>query len=396
MITAITNARIFDGERVIDDHIVVIDGAHIHAVGGVVPVGATVVDAHGATLVPGLIDAHVHSDMESLRGMLLFGVTTALKMMGQWTEQEHKELTQRDDIADARFPGWGITPPGGHPTEYWSDRDHEHGDFVFPFVSTPDEATKHIADLVAEGVDYIKIFMEDGTVLGTPRLPTLDNETLLTAVSEAHRYNKITIAHVTTAAATQQVITAGVDGLGHVFIDRPHTPELIAAIVTSGAFVIPTLTVCSSAIGNTGAVLVDDERVSSKLSKKWLDNLNVSANCYPQGNMDYVLATVTALHKAGVDILAGTDVSDIPGGGAPGASLHHELQLLVAAGLTPTEALRAATATPARRFGLTDRGRIVAGARADLLLIDGDPITKITDALSIRDIWRRGVRLTSL
>jgi len=82
------------------------------------------------------------------------------------------------------------------------------------------------------------------------------------------------------------------------------------------------------------------------------------------------------------------------GGLAHGASVHHELQLLVAAGLTTIEALRAATATPARRFGLTDRGRIVPGARADLLLVDGDPITNISDTLSIRAVWRRGVRLT--
>lgn len=73
--------------------------------------------------------------------------------------------------------------------------------------------------------------------------------------------------------------------------------------------------------------------------------------------------------------------------------MHHELQLLVAAGLSPTDALRAATATPARRFGLTDRGRIAPGARADLLLVDGDPIATISDTLSIRAVWRRGVRL---
>ena len=108
-----------------------------------------------------------------------------------------------------------------------------------------------------------------------------------------------------------------------------------------------------------------------------------------------MLATVAALHAAGVDLLAGTDVSmPVPslGGLAHGASVHHELQLLVMAGLAPAEALRAATAAPARRFGLTDRGRITAGTRADLLLVDGDPTTDISATLSIRGIWRRGVR----
>jgi imidazolonepropionase-like amidohydrolase len=99
-----------------------------------------------------------------------------------------------------------------------------------------------------------------------------------------------------------------------------------------------------------------------------------------------------------VDILAGSDVSEpipILGGLVHGASLHHELQLLVAAGLKPIEALRTATSIPARRFGLTDRGRIVPGARADLLLVGGDPITKISDTLSILGIWRNGTKLNT-
>jgi len=297
-----------------------------------------------------------------------------------------------------RSPGMGITPPGGHPTEYMPDSDDERmRNYAFPFVSTPDEAARHIAALVAEGADYIKIFMEDGTALGIPGLPVLSNETLLAAVREAHRYGKMAIAHTTTAAATQQVITAGVDGLAHMFVDPPRTPELVAAIAASGVFVTPCLTLNSSVMGNTGSALAADERVRSKLSRKWLDSLCRSMNTYPQGNLSDVFATVVALHVAGVDILAGTDVSEpLPnlGGLAHGASLHHELHLLVAAGLTPIEALRAATATPARRFGLTDRGRIAPGARADLLLIDGDPMTNITDTLSICGIWRRGVRLT--
>jgi imidazolonepropionase-like amidohydrolase len=69
----------------------------------------------------------------------------------------------------------------------------------------------------------------------------------------------------------------------------------------------------------------------------------------------------------------------------------YELQLLVAVGLTLVQALRAATSTPSHRFGLTDPGRIVAGAQADLLLVDGDPTTTISSTLSIRAVWRRGV-----
>ena len=85
----------------------------------------------------------------------------------------------------------------------------------------------------------------------------------------------------------------------------------------------------------------------------------------------------------------------ILGGLAHGASLHHELQLLAAAGLQPQDALRAATSTPARRFGLTDRGRIVPGALADLLLVDGDPLTSPADTLSIRSVCHRGAELAS-
>ena len=97
-----------------------------------------------------------------------------------------------------------------------------------------------------------------------------------------------------------------------------------------------------------------------------------------------------------IDILVGTDVSlPLPflGGQAHGASVHRELQYLVRAGLKPVEALRAATGTPARRFGLSDRGRIAEGLRADLLLVAGNPTTSIEDTLNIVGIWRRGTRL---
>jgi imidazolonepropionase-like amidohydrolase len=97
---------------------------------------------------------------------------------------------------------------------------------------------------------------------------------------------------------------------------------------------------------------------------------------------------VRPLADAGVTLLAGTDVGTP--GTAHGASLHHELKLLVDAGLRPVEALHAATAAPARHFSLTDRGHIAPGQSADLLLVDGDPTTDITATRNIVGVWRRG------
>jgi imidazolonepropionase-like amidohydrolase len=402
-ITAITNARIFDGERVIDPRTVVIKGTFIQAIGSKIPTGATVIDAHGATLMPGLIDSHVHTDMDGLRDALKFGITTELEMQGRWSAKQRKEISERYDIADMRSPGMGVTPKGGHPTEYISSSSSLfirlicRLPFVFRTVQTPEEAVKFINKQITGGADYIKIFIEDGSCIGFPGLPVLDDETLRAAVKEAHRHDKLAIVHVTTFKATQQAINSGVDCLGHLFFDRPHTPELIDNIASSGAFIIPTLVTLSTAFGNNAAKLAADKRVSARLSKKWLESLSRSMNVYPQGKLEDAYASIRALHDAGVDILAGSDVSEpipILGGLAHGASLHHELQLLVAAGLTPIEALRAATSTPARRFGLTDRGRIIPGARADLLLVDGDPLTNISDMLSINTVWRGGVRLS--
>lgn len=104
-----------------------------------------------------------------------------------------------------------------------------------------------------------------------------------------------------------------------------------------------------------------------------------------------IVTSVKALHAAGVPLLAGTDASNP--GTTWGASMHGELELLVAAGLTPADALASATATPARAFGLGDRGRIARGLRADLLLVDGDPTRDIRATRRIVAVWRGGVRL---
>ncbi|MET9591640.1 amidohydrolase family protein [Streptomyces sp. NPDC006516] len=413
MITAIINGRVFDGEHVLEDTTVVLDGTRIVAVGGRPPAGADIVDARGGTLLPGLIDAHVHTSDEALSLALRFGITTELEMQGLNTRDRRAHITENDSLADVRSAGFGITPPGGHPSELMpkgfkpgghgepdghSDRPAPREMPLMPFSTTPEEAVAFVPRLVAAGSDYIKFMVDDGTVEGHPGLPMLDQATLTAGVAEAHRHGMLAIAHTLTVDATRMAVEAGVDGFAHLFMDRPHTGEIIELIAASGAFVVPCVVLNASMTGVTGSSLAEDPRVGSRLDEAWTNTLVSSYDRYPQGELEDVLASVKALHDAGVDLMAGTDAAPMPlpflGGMVHGASVHQELQYLVRAGLTPVQALRAATLTPARRFGLEDRGRVAEGLRADLLLVDGDPTVTIGDTLNLREVWRRGTRTT--
>src|SRR6478609_6877150 len=128
MRTAITASRVFDGSRNLGQTSVVIGDGVIEAIGGPMPHDADVVDAQGATLLPGLIDAHVHTDTAGLRMALQFGVTTELEMQGANTARDRSHITEDDAVADVRSAGFGLTPPGGHPEELFpKDFDPQRG-----------------------------------------------------------------------------------------------------------------------------------------------------------------------------------------------------------------------------------------------------------------------------
>jgi imidazolonepropionase-like amidohydrolase len=401
--TTITGAKVFDGEKILGVTAVTIEDGKIVQVGGEVPAGADVVDGTGATLLPGLIDAHVHSSPDSLALALRFGVTTELEMQGTNTRARRAGISRDDTVADVRSAGFGLTPPGGHPSELFPPGFNPggaagppSGEPPFqPDATSPEGAAASIPKLLAHGSDYIKFMIDDGSVEGHPGLPMIDQATLNAGVAEAGKYGALTVAHTLTIDATRMALEAGIDGLAHLFVE-PHDAEIISMIKDAGMFVVPCAVLNASLMGITGDELADDPRVASRLNEDWDKTLRSSFNCYPQGDIEDVLTTIKALSDAGVDILVGTDASvPLPflGGLAHGASVHHELQYLVRAGLTPPQALRAATATTARRFALTDRGRIAEGLRADLLLVDGDPTTTISDTLNTRAVWRRGTRL---
>jgi imidazolonepropionase-like amidohydrolase len=382
---AITHVRIFDGSKVIPDGTVVLEGRTIRAVGAKVPVpaGAEVIDGSGGTLLPGLIDGHTHTWGDVLTRAVLFGVTTELDMFtnpqfaqGQREEQAKTGAPGRADLLSA---GYLATAPGGHGTEYG---------MPVPTLTRPEEAQAWVDARVTEGSDYIKIVSEDAKLYGRT-IPTLDQATIAALVQAAHKRGKLAVVHISTETAAKEALEAGADGLVHIFTDRAPEPGFISLAVKRKAFVTPTLTVVESTTGAaSGRSLPDDPRLAPYLTADEVANLRRSFPKHGEQRFQNALDTVRQLKAAGVPILAGTDAPNP--GTAHGPSIHRELELLVQAGLTPAEALAAATSAPARTFGLKDRGRIAPGLRADLVLVKGDPTKDVTATRDIQKVWKIG------
>lgn len=381
---AITNVRIFDGERVIPKGTVVVTGRQIAAAGAdvKVPAGAETIDGAGATVMPGLIDSHTHTWGDALTRSVVFGVTTQMDMFTsaevarQMREEQAK--TGAPGRADLFSAGILATAAGGHGTQFG---------MPIPTLARPEEAGPWVDARVAEGSDYIKIVHEDGSPYGMER-PTLDRATIAAVIQAAHQRNKLAVVHISTENGAKMVIEDGADGLVHIFTDRAPEPGFAALAARKKAFVIPTLTVVESTTGGaSGAALVEDARLAPYLKSEEAQNLRQS---FPKRSLQFsnAVETVRQLRAAGVPILAG---SDAPNPGTwHGVSLHRELELLVSAGLSPAEALAAATSVPARAFGLKDRGRIAPGLRADLVLVKGDPTADVTASRDIVKVWKLG------
>ncbi|MBJ6981590.1 CIA30 family protein [Luteimonas sp. MC1572] len=385
---AITGVRVFDGERVLPAANVVIRDGRIAAVGAdvAIPAGIEVVDGAGRTLLPGFIDAHTHSWGEAQRDALRFGVTAELDMFGDWNRipalRAQRESLGATGQADLWTAGATVTTAGGHGTQYG---------FPVPTLAADGDAAAFVAARVAEGSDYIKLIVEDfSTHSDERRLPTITPAQVAAAITAAHAHERRAVVHASSQADALHAVESGADGLVHVFHDAAASPEFVAAARSSGAFVVPTLSVVASfAQDGSGSALAADARLAPWLAAEQRGALEAAFPGAPRpAAFDNALRSVAALHAAGVDVLAGTDAGNP--GTTHGASVHGELALLVRAGLSPRAALAAATSVPARRFGLDDRGRIAPGLRADLLLVDGDPTADIAATRAIAGIWKNG------
>ncbi|MGW3995034.1 amidohydrolase family protein [Amycolatopsis sp. NPDC004772] len=377
--------RVFDGHEPRPRTNVLVDGGRIAALGtGVTAPGADVVPGAGRTLLPGLIDAHVHITRSGLHHGFAFGVTTQLDMFADpaLLRVVRAEAARGGAVSDVRSAGIGATAPGGHPAQLV-----HHGLFgPFPTLAAPSDAPSFVAARVAEGADYLKVFAS--SVPGEPHRPALTEAAVAALIAAAHERGLLAVAHATDVRSALTAVRAGVDGLAHLPFDRPPGPEFVAELAARDVFVVPTLTVLESFCGRAGAA---DPAAARVLDAAALATLTATMAPEPADGYaaEHAARVVAPLARAGVCVLAGTDA------GAPGAahglSLHRELELLVAAGLTPRAALEAATAAPARRFGLADRGEVVVGKRADLVVVAGDPLADIRASRRLVAVCREGV-----
>ncbi|PWN86729.1 hypothetical protein FA10DRAFT_297692 [Acaromyces ingoldii] len=393
MSTAITNVRLFDGLEVHEKATVIFEDGKIKEVrlAKDQEVKAdTVLDGRGKTLLPGLIDAHVHAKSPALEQNMLFGVTTALDMFSfpEWMNDLRKQAASRFDVSDIRSASCGGTVLNGHPTmligKYFPTQ--------FPVVASVAEVGPFVAKRVKEGADYIKFIIDSGSQFSHSH-PSVDEDMAKTFVQEAHKHGKMAICHALDANSAKIAVRAGVDGLIHVFYDVASDDEAVQMIADAKIWVCTTIVTLGALAGeSTGNNVAEDNRVMNILPPKLHNNLTC---CWgpkrSPASTENALSITRALHKAGVPILAGTDACGIVGLGAVyGASLHGELRYLVEAGLTPLEALRSATSIPANKFSLRDRGVIKTGLNADLLLVRGNPIEDIHDIMEIDSVWRAG------
>lgn len=308
----IVGARVFDGTRfrpgtsvlVVQDRIAAIEDRLTP------PSDATVVDAVGATLLPGLVDAHTHVSAGALEAALRFGVTTELDMFadpGLARSLKQRATADPAELADVRSAGTGATAPGGHPTVLV-----DRGQLApFPTIASPEQAGAFVAARIAEGSDHLKVVLEDGTTTGRP-VPKLPEDVLRALVTAAHAEGMTVVAHALTQADALAAVRAGVDGLAHLFLDRPPSGEFVDAAAQRGVFVIPTLTSLAARSGDgRGRALAADPRLGPLLDagQRALLHMDFPAGPGARADLQPALDAVPRLRDAGVTLLAGTDAA---------------------------------------------------------------------------------------
>ncbi len=411
-LVAITHVTAIDVERgtARPDLTVLVDGSRITAIGPAAttptPSTASIIDARGKYLIPGLWDMHVHTAVPTGRQLLgLYvanGVTGVRDMGGDFATIRG----WRREIAAGTLIGPRIVAAGPYLEGRFSPIAHIE-------VHTPDDARRAVDSLASLGVDFVKVhsalpretFFAAARAARARHLALAGHLSRNVTVEEASDSGQRSLEHllgfVNVCTPAESVAFAAIDPLRRIVFNTCTSRDqrsVYAHLARNGTWVTPTL-----AAGWEFAVLPKHEVPGDSLSRFVSDSLRTflvgifdpPPALPPDGDVlgrrMFVKRRqlIRALHDAGVPLLAGTDapMRNVP----PGFGLHEELSELTRSGLTPIAALRAATLEPARYFGATDSlGTIEVGKLADLVLLDADPRSDIGNARRIAAVFTRG------
>jgi imidazolonepropionase-like amidohydrolase len=404
----LVGGRLIDGKGgvPIDDSILVIEKNRIGAVGTreatAVPKGAEIIEVKGMTLMPGLIDAHVHLlgiksmnpltwviEPPGLRGMRAVMDVWKLVDCGFTTIRDCanpnslylKRAIEEESIIGPRIVSCGamITQTGGHgdvthflPIEWITNRG------LGRVADGADECRKAAREQLREGADFIKL-SSTGGVMSEKDLPTSSQYSFAEVkaiVEEAHNVGAKAASHAQGTAGIKNALKAGVDTIEHGFY---LDDEAIEMMIKQGSFFTPTLSIV--------------EAIITKGAKAGV----------PEGSLRKAKSVQEAQYrsfekarKAGVKILSGTDYLSDPLMGPMGENAI-ELELMVKAGCSPMEAIVSATKTNAEGLGLGDQlGTIEAGKLADVIVVKGDPLIDISllrDKENILHVYKNGIKM---
>lgn len=257
-----------------------------------------------------------------------------------------------------------ISTPLGHGAD-WADENTTR------WVNTPESARRAIDEVITYEPDLIKAFSDGWRYGVAPDNTSMDVETLSALVDQAHKYKRKVLTHTVTVERGAIAARAKVDVIAHSLQDRPVDAQTVQLIKQAGTFYAPTLAVYEPVKPGENPPHPADDPRSIQREKKF----------------SYALQNVKTLFDAGVPVAVGTDAGMFPHRGAT----EHEIELLVRAGLTPTQALIAGTATSAAAIGLEgDRGTLQVGKRADVILIKGAPWNSIADLRKVDRVFVDG------
>jgi imidazolonepropionase-like amidohydrolase len=399
---AIVGGTLIDGtgSAALRDSVVVINKGHIVAVGprsaARIPKEATIIDAHGKTIMPGLWDMHAHFEQVEWGPIYLAAGVTTVRDCGN----EFEFLTA---VRAAISQGRGLGPrllaagvvDGTSPFALGVQR-----------VDTPEQARMWVDRYHQAGFQQMKIYS------------SVKLEEVKAVAEEAHRLGMTVTGHVPEGLNAFQVIEAGQDQINHIQyiaaimhaplpsdasreeqrkavvdfdINSPDAKKALAFLKSHHTVIDPTIALYEFLTATTAKPTASFEPDVNKVAPELAEQLTDVPPPSPRSELyqkmfDKDVLIVGALHRAGVPIVAGTDQT------VPGYSLHREIELYAQAGFTPMEAIQAATIVPARVTGLEkELGTVETGKRADLIILDGNPLEDIHNTRKVEYVITNGV-----